>query len=147
MSETTVRSGGCLCGSVRFEIAVPEAKFNVCHCGMCRKWSAGPFLAVHCPGEASFASDEGLAWYAGSTWAERGFCKKCGTSLFYRLRQSPSEVLIVSSEAFDESDDLELDRHIFVDSKPGRYDFSDERPRVTEAEFLAEMGVTPAEGS
>ncbi len=145
MPSKEVRSGGCLCGAVRFEIAVPEPKFNVCHCGMCRKWGAGPFMAVHCEGPAEFADDEGLTWYRSSEWAERGFCAKCGTSLFYRLTADPEAMLIVSSEAFDEADDFELHQHIYVDYKPGRYQFGDARPGLTEAELLAQLGVTPGD--
>lgn len=148
MRDGSVRAGGCLCGAVRFEIAVPEAKFSVCHCGMCRRWSAGPFMTVHCPGEATFANEKGLAWYRGSSWAERGFCSRCGSSLFYRLSNQPEiPYLAVSVEAFDEADDLTLDRHIYVDAQPKRYEFGDSRPRLSEAELLAELGITPLEES
>ena len=54
-------------------------------------------------------------------------------------------MLIISVEAFDESDDLTLGRHIYVDAKPSRYEFDDDRPRVTEAQLLAELGITPTE--
>lgn len=147
MTDDSVRSGGCLCGAVRFEIAVPEAKFSICHCGMCRKWSAGPFMTVHCSGEPTFENQEGLAWYPGSEWAERGFCSRCGSSLFYRLTMQPDPDLIVSVEAFDDADDMILEPHIYVDALPQRYQFGDSRPRVTEAEFLKELGITPLEES
>ena len=71
IASNQLRSGGCLCGAVRFEIPVPQAKFTVCHCGMCRRWSAGPFMAVHCPGPAKFTNDAGLTWYRGSKWGGR----------------------------------------------------------------------------
>lgn len=141
------RTGGCLCGAVRFEIAVPEPKFNICHCGMCRKWGAGPFMAVHCHGEASFSKDEGLAWYRGSKWAERGFCQRCGTSLFWRLAEDHAAMTVVSAEALDEPGDLTLERHIYIDAKPARYDFVGDQPRITEAELMAELGITPGEGA
>jgi len=143
MTAGNVRSGGCLCGSVRFAIHVPEARFNVCHCGMCRRWCGGPFLAVHCEAGADFASGGGLAWYRSSKWGERGFCRNCGTSLFWRLADDPAAMLAVSAEAFDDAADLKLDRHIYIDHKPARYDFADDRPRLTEAEILAEFGATP----
>ncbi len=139
-----MRTAGCLCGAVRFEIPVPQAKFNVCHCGMCRRWSAGPFMAVHCPAQANFTEDSGLTWYRSSKWAERGFCGRCGTSLFWRLAGDPAAMLAVSAEAFDDADDLRLDRHIYIDAKPARYAFADDRPRLTEAQFLAELDMTPA---
>ena len=144
MASNQLRGGGCLCGAVRFEIAVPEAKFTVCHCRMCRRWSAGPFMAVHCPGPAKFTNDAGLTWYRGSKWGERGFCGRCGSSLFWRLAGDPTAMLGVSAEAFDDADDLSLDRHLYADAQPARYAFADDRPRLTEAQCLAEIGVTPA---
>ena len=143
MAENQTRPGGCLCGAVRFEVHVAEKKFNVCHCGMCRKWSAGPFMSVHCQGSGTFTKTDGLAWYRGSKWAERGFCNRCGTSLFWRLAENPEAVLIVAADALDDAEDLTLDRHIYIDAKPARYDFADKRPRITEAELLAELGITP----
>ena len=102
-------------------------------------------MSVHCRGTAKFINDEYLRWYRGSKWAERGFCSRCGSSLFWRLAEDPDAMLAVSVEAFDESDDLKLGRHIYVDAKPSRYEFDDDRPRVTEAQLLAELGITPAE--
>ncbi len=144
MTSEQMRGGGCLCGAVRFEIPVPDAKFNVCHCGMCRRWTAGPFFAVHCPAQANFTKDSGLTWYRSSKWGERGFCGRCGSSLFWRLANHPTAMLGVSAEAFDDADDLSLDRHVHADAQPARYAFADDRPRLTEAQCLAEIGLTPA---
>ena len=143
--ESKRRAGGCLCGAVRFEVTVEESHFNICHCGMCRRWSAGPFHAVHCPPDATFSKDQGLAWYQGSAWAERGFCRQCGTSLFWRLADTPDQELIVSVEALDDAQDLELERHIFIDSKPDRYDYRDDVPRVTQEELMKELGFSGEE--
>ena len=137
-----MRAGGCLCGAVRFEVEVPDPRFSLCHCGMCRRWSAGPFMTVHSPGPWRFVEAAGLAWYRGSQWAERGFCKTCGSSLFWRLAEQPDRMLIVSVEALDEASDITLNRHIYVDAQPDRYAFDDDRPRITEAQLMAELGLT-----
>lgn len=139
--EGNRRKGGCLCGAVRFDVAVPEADYTICHCGMCRRWSAGPLMAVHCGGDIGFDEDRGLKWYRGSKWAERGFCAECGSSLFYRLAGHPEMFVAVSVDAFDDAADIKLKRHIYVDSAPDRYAFADDTPRVTEAELLAEFGI------
>ena len=140
MQESEQEGGGCLCGAVRFEVTVPEKQFAICHCGMCRKWSAGPFMSVHCPGEgARFPEDQGLHWYRGSEWAERGFCGICGTSLFWRLADTPDEMLIISVEAFDNADKFKLAEHIYTDAQPDRYAFADDCPHLTEAEILAQF--------
>jgi hypothetical protein len=143
MASTSIRTGGCLCGAVRFEVSIPDTTFNICHCAMCRKWCGGPFQAVHSEGDATFTEDSGLTWYRSSDWGERGFCAKCGTSLFWRFADKAHPFLGLAVEALDDADDLTLDRHIFIDAKPARYDFKDDRPRMTEAEFLAELGIAP----
>lgn len=140
------RAGGCLCGAVRFEATVPEAVFGICHCDMCRKWCSGPFEAVHCEGPVEFQAQDALAWYRSSQWGERGFCGTCGTNLFWRMAEEPDGMLGVSVEAFDEKEDFTLQQHIYIDRKPARYDFADDCRRLTEAEFLAEIGAVP-EGS
>jgi len=42
-------------------------------------------MAVPCADTVSFAGEENVAVYKSSDWAERGFCKQCGTHLFYRF--------------------------------------------------------------
>lgn len=143
MTADKVRHGGCLCGAVRFEVSPVKKSFTICHCGTCRKWSAGPFMSVHCKGGGTFTKKDGLTWYRSSTWAERGFCARCGSNLFYRLAENPDAMLTVAVDAFDDADDLTLARHFYIDAKPARYDFADDRPRLTEAELLAELGITP----
>ncbi len=143
MPTKSTRTGRCLCGAVTFEVTVPDPTFGICHCGMCRKWCSGPFMAVHSESAATFNEDKQLAWYKSSDWAERGFCKQCGTNLFYRCTDPAYEGWGVSLEALDDTTGLALDRHIFIDAKPDRYDFKDERPRVTEAELMKELGIAP----
>lgn len=143
MAENSKKAGGCLCGAVRFEVNPEKNEFDICHCGMCRKWSAGPFMAVHCTDGMSLIEDSGLAWYQGSEWAQRGFCSKCGTSLFWRLSADPDAMLSVSVEALEDAEEFALGRHIYVDAQPPRYEFSGKNPRVTEAELMVELGIVP----
>ncbi len=141
MGQVERRSGGCLCGAVRFEVSLPEAAYNICHCERCRKWSGGPLMAVHCLGDVTFEKDADLRWYQGTPWAQRGFCGACGSSLFWRLADDPEALLIVAADALDRSDDLVLQRHIYIDAKPDRYDFAGDHPRATEAEVMAEIAA------
>ena len=134
--------GQCLCGAVEFAVDVPERTYSVCHCGMCRRWSGGPLMSVHCPEpHTEWLNDEGLSWYQGTPWAQGGFCSRCGSSLFWRLAQEPEGMLIVSVDALEDATGFALDRHIYSDAKPDRYDFADDRPRVTEAELMKELGL------
>ena len=140
-SETRMR-GQCLCSAVEFEVDVPERTYSICHCGLCRRWSGGPLMSVHCPEpNTEWLNDEGLTWYQGTPWAQRGFCSKCGSSLFWRFAQEPEGMLIVSVDALEDDGEFTLDRHIYSDARPDRYDFADDCPRVTEAELMKELGL------
>ena len=138
------QGGQCLCGAVAFRISVPEPVYSICHCGNCRRWSGGPLMSVHCPGDVEFDEPGAVAWYRSSEWAERGFCRTCGSSLFWRLAEDPGAMLIVSVDAFNDASEFKLSRHIFSDSAPERYAFADNCPRVTEAEVFAEFGAGDA---
>jgi hypothetical protein len=79
-------TGGCQCGAVRYELARAPKRTCICHCRMCQKASGQPFMAF-----ATFDEDD-LRWTRGapavfrsSNLAQRGFCKDCGTPLFFKL--------------------------------------------------------------
>ncbi len=126
--------GSCLCGSITLKVSAMKTGLGVCHCGMCRKWSAGPFLAVDCGSDVKIEGEEHLGVYHSSDWAERAFCKKCGTNLFYRFKKT--QQYIVSSEIFTETE-LNFDHQIFIDEKPDYYAFSNETKNMTGAEVFA----------
>ena len=81
-------TGSCLCKTVQVEFPLEQEVFDACHCGMCRKWGGGPAFTVNGGLKASFKGEEFISIYRSSEWAERGFCKACGTHLFYRLKES-----------------------------------------------------------
>ena len=79
-------SGGCLCGSVQYEISGEPVRFYHCHCKRCRK-STGT-------GHASnvFLKSAELRWLKGETLVRyfkvpeaerftRCFCQNCGSPL------------------------------------------------------------------
>jgi hypothetical protein len=76
--------GQCLCGAVRFELQPPLRAVTVCHCGQCRRWHGhiGAYTAVP-RDKLVMTESRGLAWFASSSFARRGFCRDCGSSLFW----------------------------------------------------------------
>ena len=131
-------SGRCLCGDVCFSATLPKREFGVCHCTMCRRWSAGPFLAIEVEG-FKVEDEAQLGVYRSSDWAERGFCKKCGTALFYRL--TDRDWSAVSVEALDDTAGLVMSQQIFIDEKPGYYAFANDTENLTGAELFAAFGA------
>lgn len=133
------RAGGCLCGAVRFAATPQRRAFGACHCGMCRRWTAGPFLAIECEGAVRVEDDANLGVYRSSEWAERCFCVKCGTPLFYRT--VGKEFYAVSLEALDDRADFVFESQIFIDEKPPYYDFANATKKLTGAEVFAAFGA------
>ena len=130
--------GKCLCGAVRFHAEGLETDFHACHCGMCRRWCGGsPFFCASVK-SVTFEGDENLGRYASSDWAERGFCKSCGTTLFYFLK--PARQYSMSVGTFDDVTPFKLTREIYIDHKPAGYGLAGDHPRLTEREVLAEYG-------
>lgn len=88
MSEHSTETGHCLCGLVTFKAPRANHSVNACHCDMCRRWGGGVFMARGCDREVEFSGVEHIEVFDSSAWAERGFCKRCGSHLFYRLKDS-----------------------------------------------------------
>ncbi len=78
-----------------------------------------------------------LGVYRSSEWAERGFCKTCGTPLYYRLIDK--DMYFVSAEAFDDVKDISFTTQIFIDEKPSYYDFANKTHNMTGAEVFAQF--------
>lgn len=90
-------------------------------------------LAVHCGPEVQFAGAENIAVYASSQWAERAFCKNCGTHLYYKLLATGE--YFVPAGTFD-SGDFELASQIYIDKKPSYYSFANQTPTLTEQQVI-----------
>jgi hypothetical protein len=133
---TTEKTGGCLCGAVRFAARPKNHDVGVCHCSMCRRWAAGPFFAMECEGAVQVADKTNLGVYRSSEWAERCFCKTCGRVLFYRL-VGKDNFGVISAEALDDRAGLKFASQIFIDDKPGYYDFANTTHNMTGAEVFA----------
>ena len=134
----TSKTGRCLCGRVRFIAEGVEPDFHACHCGMCRRWSGGsPFFGASVK-KVQFSGEENLGRFSSSEWAERGFCKSCGSTLFYFLK--PEKRYTLSVGTFDDPEAFALTREIYIDHKPPTYALAGDHPRLTEKEILAEHG-------
>lgn len=131
--------GKCLCGAVTVRITPPEPHVEACHCGMCRRWGGGPFLSLKLVTEPEIGGEEHVERYNSSDWAERGFCRRCGTHLFYYFK--PKAGYSFTAGLFDRLEGFTFAEEIFVDDKPDYYDFAGERERLTGAEVMAKAGM------
>lgn len=86
-------SGGCLCGSARFEALGRPSIVATCHCSMCRRTSGSAFIpyAAYAGADVHFIQDV-PARYRSSPEAYRGFCSKCGSTLFFAYDAEPGRI-------------------------------------------------------
>ena len=89
MAEVRI-TGGCQCGAVRYALTAEPTNPNVCYCRMCQKAFGNVFGSFAGVRPDQFEITRGaMAWFASSDFADRGFCRDCGTPLAYRFRDRP----------------------------------------------------------
>ncbi|WP_299297400.1 GFA family protein [uncultured Tateyamaria sp.] len=134
------RDGSCVCGAVTYSITTEVAETGACHCGMCRKWSGGVFMSVAVPpGGMELEGAENLSVYGSSPWAERVFCKTCGSSLFYRVTaEGPMQgEMHVGLGTLADVSGIPFTGELYIDVKPDIYSFAGEgRHQMTEAQVI-----------
>lgn len=115
MSET---QGGCLCGAVRVRVRWPSLWVAHCHCTRCQRGHGAAYVTwVGMPEDrVSIEDPQGqLDWYASSPGAQRGFCRRCGSSLFFRSQRWPGELHIARANLEGETDRAPGE-HVFWDT-------------------------------
>ena len=137
------KSGRCLCGKVSFTASGVITHHHACHCGMCRRWVGGPAFAA-ATASVTWQGEEHIGRYASSEWGERGFCKACGSHLFFHFL--PGDDYYVSVGAFDDDSDFRLVGEIYIDTQPPGYRFAEGLERLTGDDFLARYGLSADDG-
>ena len=131
----TERRGKCLCGAVAIRASEADDVVGACHCKMCRRWGGGPFMETECGTNVEFSGEENIGVYESSEWAERGFCKRCGSHLFYRFKKTGEHGIPVG--LFDDDETLKFAHQVFVDEKPAYYEFANATSKMTGPELIA----------
>lgn len=134
------RTGKCMCGAVGFEISKLTPEFGACHCKMCQRWAGSALLAVTVEAEAiTFTGEANIRRIQSSSWAERAWCDKCGSGLWYRVT-TPSDTphaYEIPIGLLDDTSGLVMTREIFTDEKAEVVNFAGERATMTGAEVFA----------
>ena len=120
--------GSCLCGAVSFEVRGELAAPDACHCSQCRKQSGHYWASTDVPQDKlTIKGVEHITWYQASAKVRRGFCKTCGSYLFWDPIHHPRTA--VAMGAFDAPTGTQLDKHIFTGSKGDYYEIADDVPQ------------------
>jgi len=124
--------GQCLCGGVQFEAIADRDDITACHCSQCRAWSGHYWASVSVPFNSLVISGEDkLGWRRASDYARRGFCRDCGSALFWhgdRLDDHKARIAVAAG-ALNDAAGLKLALHIFTADKGDYYDIADGLPQ------------------
>jgi hypothetical protein len=125
--------GGCLCGAVSYHVNGEMRPVVACHCGQCRKTS-GHFVAATAAANDCLTIDDPenvLRWYRSSSFAERGFCSRCGSSLFWKAVDGGYTSVMAGSLNGDTG--LRLESHIYTADKGDYYSLEADIPQYPAA--------------
>lgn len=123
-----MRTGSCLCGAVRFEVAGDLPAPDACHCTQCRKMSGHYFVSTDVPRSRVTIQGAGnIAWYRSSEKVRRGFCATCGSSLFWDPIER--DWIGIAMGAFDKPTGAHIHVHVHVASKGDYYEIADDVPQ------------------
>ena len=120
-------AGGCLCGALRYTVPGPLRGIILCHCGQCRRWH-GHLGAYTSAARADVALEgaEALVWFATSERGRRGFCARCGSSLFFAPLGEGR--LAIAAGSLDQPSGLEVIGHEYVANKADYVRIDDDLP-------------------
>ena len=113
------RSGGCLCGAVRYRVGLPALWVAHCHCSMCRRAQGAAFVTWVGTAADRFVLMSGaevLQRFQSSPPAIRSFCGRCGSPLFFESTRWPGE-MHVTLASLDDAAGLEPQAHAYWSSR------------------------------
>ena len=137
VDKTVKSSGGCLCGQVCYEVRGPLRNVINCHCSKCRRTHGhiAAYTSVRRE-DLILTKQDGLKWYHSVTDetpnVHRGFCKECGSSLFWDPR-GIGDTIAISAGTLDSPTALKTIGHVWVSQAGDYYEITDELPRFDES--------------
>lgn len=142
MSHKDQHRGQCLCGAVRYSVAGGLRPVIACHCSQCRRATGNYMTATAAMRETLIVDGaENITWFTSSDTARRGFCRVCGSNLFWEGKDLPYTSITAGS--LDNPTGLTLDRHIYVADKGDYYRIAD---GVAQSQEFEGYDPTPPRG-
>ncbi|MFK7940616.1 MAG: GFA family protein [Roseovarius sp.] len=134
MTSTQTITGLCLCGAVTVRADVDTPNLRACHCDMCRRHTSGMFISVATVAGSVVVSGPAKS-FRSSDWAERGFCERCGSTLWYGT--VADGIRHPAAGLFDDAAGGEMKIEFFADECPHGYGLAGDHRKLTTDETVA----------
>ena len=120
MSSGNNKIISCLCGGIQLKTKGPLRHVSNCHCRQCMK-THGNYAAYTnaLEKDIKFVKKRTLKWFKSSKKARRGFCNKCGASIFFKFLGSDD--ISIAAGMFQNPTKLKTTINIFVKGKLDYY--------------------------
>ena len=120
MSSRNNKIISCLCDGIQLKTKGPLRHVSNCHCTQCMKTHGNYAAYTSTPEkEVKFIKKRTLRWFRSSKKAKRGFCNKCGASMFFKRLES--ENISIAAGMFKNPTKLKTKMNIFVEGKLDYY--------------------------
>lgn len=111
-----VRTGSCLCGSIRYETHGEPGLVENCHCTDCQRQAGAAYVTfVDFERDAVDFHRGEVRWFRTSTQGRRGICARCGTFLIWEAPDS--EHMSVTLVSLDDHSGLVPKQEIWTRSR------------------------------
>ena len=117
-TTSTVVTGGCQCGRIRYSVEIDDDEAYLCHCRMCQRATGGISIAL------KSVRRDGLTWttqeperYRSSPIAHRGHCRECGTPLTFEFSDDASTHMDLTVGSFDDPGRFRPTSHFAIESR------------------------------
>jgi len=118
----------CLCGGIQLKTKGSLRHVSNCHCKQCMKTHGNYAAYTNTPEkDVKFIKKGTLKWFRSSKKAKRGFCRKCGASLFFKLIGSNN--ISIAAGMFNGPTKLKTKMNIFVKGKLDYYKLDNHLPK------------------
>jgi hypothetical protein len=106
IDQTAWRGGGCHCGGVRFEVALPpRIEVEDCNCSICRRSGYLHLIVPRSRFRLVRGGDLLTTYQFNTQTARHTFCRICGVKSFYTPRSNP-DGYSVNLRCLDAPDDF-----------------------------------------
>ena len=122
--------GGCFCKAVRYETTADPLNERVCHCRECQKAIGAAFNARVLMRIENVSITGPISTFYSSKTLERGFCSRCGSSIF--SRRASAGVIGLTVGSLDDPSLFKPDMHFWVSSQQRWIEITDDLPQYLE---------------
>lgn len=126
----------CLCKKITFEVAKFQGPIGHCHCTMCQKFHGAAFstfVEAQVTDVKWLSGENLLIEHKADNDSIRKFCSNCGSSLFFESKYNRAaktiEIALAAFDILDKSKGIQVDAHIYTDSKVCWFEIADQLPQ------------------